>query len=230
MKRIDVQRLFLCSAIIAFMLGCSSAPTTQRTGANTQTAAAASPVNAAASTSLFTWLEKAVTEPSGALRIGTIGDIPLFIKTAEGDPQNAYTPADSAVFDKVIAKNTPVLERDPEDLDAALQLAAAYHGKGDLPQAFVYMEEAMRIDPELLDAYYLRGLMYLDAGDYVSAMSDFWAALNMTTINLTFVNYSLAQAYHKMDDKAGAIEFFEEVKKLDADFGNVSQILARLKT
>ena len=227
MKRIDVQRLFVCSAIIAFMLGCSSASSTQRTGSTTQTPATAGPANAAANSALFTWLEKAVAEPSGALRIGAIGDIPLFIKTA--DSQNAYTQADAAVFDKVIAKNTPALERDPEDLNAALQLAAASHGKGDLTQSFVYMEEAMRIAPELLDAYYLRGLMYLDAGDYLSAMSDFWAALNITSINLTFVNYSLAQAYLKMDDTAGAIEFFEKVEELDADFGNVSQILTRLK-
>lgn len=69
----------------------------------------------------------------------------------------------------------------PEDLDYDINyyLAAAYYKAGRLAEAKEVYDSILTLRDDEYDAYYLRGIVLLESGDYESSIADFRKAINI---------------------------------------------------
>ncbi len=69
----------------------------------------------------------------------------------------------------------------PEDLDYDINyyLAAAYYKSGRLPEAKEVYDSILALRDDEYDAYYLRGIVLLESGDYESSIADFRKAISI---------------------------------------------------
>ncbi|MFJ2986713.1 type IV pilus biogenesis/stability protein PilW [Collimonas sp. NPDC087041] len=69
-----------------------------------------------------------------------------------------------------------------------LQLAVGYFGQGQLEVALDEIKQAVAADPDLADAYSVRGLIYMDMGENRLADDNFQRALRLSPNNPDFAN------------------------------------------
>ena len=77
----------------------------------------------------------------------------------------------------------------PEDLDYDINyyLAAAYYKGGHMDEAIAVYDSILKLKPDDKDAYYLRGVVELEAGDFDAASSDLRQAIAINNGNCDMV-------------------------------------------
>jgi len=84
----------------------------------------------------------------------------------------------------------------------------------DFPGAMKELSEAIRIDPALVDAYELRGILYLDSKDYPRAIEDFKKTTQLEPKNVD-AHINLSKAYIASKDYPAALRSATTAKQLD---------------
>ena len=92
-------------------------------------------------------------------------------------------------------------------------LGRAYHERGQLNEAIVEFQKAVRLLPNHFKAYYILGVVYDQKGDYRNAIDNYKKSI---AINPEFADahYNLAILYHKQGLMADAIRQYKKVIEL----------------
>ena len=109
------------------------------------------------------------------------------------------------------------LKRDPQDVFARLQIAAA-HYRTDSAAGVPFAQEAVRLDPALPFGHYLLGLLLLDSGDAAKAVPELEAA-RRAFANEPKLYFALGNAYAKLgraQDAAAARKEFVRLQNSEA--------------
>ncbi|MEH2179983.1 tetratricopeptide repeat protein, partial [Nostoc sp.] len=104
----------------------------------------------------------------------------------------------------------------------------ACRNQKDYEGAIADFSQALKLDPNYIDAYYNRGFAYFDLKDYDSAIADFNQALKLDPSKATdYYNRGLANAYYnrgttyyELKDHDSAIADFNQALKLDPNYFN----------
>ena len=86
--------------------------------------------------------------------------------------------------------------------------------QGQLEGAVQEYNEAIRLDPELADAYVLRGDLYRQAGHFEQALQDYNEGIRLGS-SQAGVYSGRASTYLALDQAQRAIEDFDEAVRLD---------------
>jgi tetratricopeptide (TPR) repeat protein len=92
--------------------------------------------------------------------------------------------------------------------------AIARMEKQDFPGAIQELSEAIRIDPALVDAYELRGILHLGSKDYPKAVADFTKATQLEPKNVD-AHINLSKAYIASKNYPAALRSATTAKQLD---------------
>ena len=80
--------------------------------------------------------------------------------------------------------------------------------------------EALKLQPRLIGAYFIRGVCHYEKGEYIDAKSDLDSLLKRDRTNATAFNFRAAVAYMNQDYKA-ALTNYNEVVRLDSNFTEI---------
>lgn len=110
---------------------------------------------------------------------------------------------------------TQILEtkRDPEVLDLLGQMAMR---EGERKQAIVYLAEAVRGNPNLVDAHLNLGILYHEAGDYEAAIAEFQEAVRVEP-SYWPAYMNMGNSFRKLGRFAEAEEAYQKALKLYPD-------------
>jgi len=111
---------------------------------------------------------------------------------------------DSRDTDQAIKQFEEEIRRNPNDVNARLQIAAVRY-REDSAAGVPYAEQAVKIDPKLPFAHYLLGLLYLDTGKATEAIPELEIA-KKSFPNEARVYFALATAYAKVGRKQEAAQ------------------------
>lgn len=109
-----------------------------------------------------------------------------------------------------------VLEVSPQHAVALTKLAATYMALQRPERAESPLNEALRIDTNLAEAWHQRGLLYLEWGKTDNALSDFEAAVRTKPGHLD-AHLHIAALYHEQGQFDEAAVGWKNVLLLDAD-------------
>jgi predicted Zn-dependent protease len=121
---------------------------------------------------------------------------------------------DSRDVDDAIRQFEEEIKRDPNDVNARLQIASVRY-REDSAAGIPYAEQAVKLDPKLPLGHYLLGLLYLDTGRAAEAIPELEAAKTFFT-NEPRVYFALASAYSKVGRKKEATQARATFTKLNA--------------
>lgn len=116
-----------------------------------------------------------------------------------------------------ISKNTRILEKDPNNINALIDRGEGYSNSGLYKDALADFNKALSIDPERTNIYSQRGLTYTTMGEYDKAIADYSTVLEDINqeIFFHFVFDSRGYAYYKKGDYDRAIEDFDRALAID---------------
>jgi tetratricopeptide (TPR) repeat protein len=103
----------------------------------------------------------------------------------------------------------------------------AYNEKGDYDRAIADLTQAIRLDPNNVYAYYMRGSAYHEKKDYDRAIADFTQAIRLE--NCTGYYRRRGIAYMEKGDFTQARRDFETAVQLDPANQNAKDNLAELQ-
>ena len=121
---------------------------------------------------------------------------------------------DSRDVDDAIRQFEEEIKRDPNDVNARLQIASVRY-REDSAAGIPYAEQAVKLDPKLPLGHYLLGLLYLDTGRAAEAIPELETAKTFFT-NEPRVYFALASAYSKVGRKKEAALARATFTKLNA--------------
>ncbi len=101
-----------------------------------------------------------------------------------------------------------------------LKRADANRLVGNFDAAILDATEAMKLQPRLAGAYFIRGVSYYEKGEYLDAKSDLDSLLKRDRTNATAFNFRAAVAFMTQDYKA-ALTKYNEVVRLDSNFTEI---------
>src|ERR1700736_2539625 len=105
--------------------------------------------------------------------------VAVFAMPAAANDQNTCAKASG---DEAIAACSRVIGSGVKGADASrafLNRGVEYVAKGDLDHAIADYDEAIRLDPKFVNAYYRRGNSYYSKGDYDRAIADYDEAIRL---------------------------------------------------
>jgi len=141
-----------------------------------------------------------------------VGDYPDFpnVHYAQGRFLLALGEVDAAV-----AAFQMELTNSPQNIPALLQIAAARY-RLDSNEGLKYAKEAVELDPKEPFGHYLLGLLYLDTGDFSSAISELEIA-KRSYAKIPDVYFALGNAYARAGRKQEAAQARAVFKRLNAE-------------
>jgi len=107
-----------------------------------------------------------------------------------------------------------LLKRNPENTMALVHLGTCMIAAGKSEQADRPLNKAIEIDPNLSEAWYQRGLLYLDFGRVAEAMSDFEGAAGADSHHID-ARLRIAAILHEGDDLDKAIVAWRQVLDIE---------------
>lgn len=158
-------------------------------------------------------------------RRGDHGDLDLaardFRKAAELDPA-ATRPLEELGdvlyelqrYDRASAEYRRVVQLDDRSAGVTYKLALAHYMAGDIPAALTTIDLALRLDPQMADAYYLRGLCFRDQQKRGEAIRAFERAVALAPAMVP-AREELADLYLLADRRADQIEQLQLLAGLD---------------
>jgi len=90
------------------------------------------------------------------------------------------------------------------------EVALTHEENGRVDEAIICYTEAIRLYPHFADAYYQRGQLFLGRGDYIMAVDDFDAVLELNPQNVA-VYYERGVGRYLLGDYDHALADFERV-------------------
>ncbi len=109
-----------------------------------------------------------------------------------------------------------ILSRRESNPYALTQLGAALIAQERLTEAEQPLNEAIRVDPQLAEGWYQRGLLYLEFGQVESAQSDFETASKHDTYHVNAL-LRIAAIYHEKEDWQNAEIAWRGVLNVEPD-------------
>ena len=109
-----------------------------------------------------------------------------------------------------------LLTKSPEYTMALVHLGTCMNAMGRAEQAEKPLNKAIQIDPTLSDAWYQRGLLYLDFGRLDESFSDFESAAKCNPRHLD-ARLRIAAILHDGDSPEAAISAWREVLNIDPE-------------
>lgn len=116
--------------------------------------------------------------------------------------------------DQAIVEFESVLRKQPEDLEARNNLAAAYLAKGDVETSLRYVKEVLAVQPKNVPAIINLGLLYLEQKKLPLALLMFNKALGYDENNAR-ARSNLGLTFYKMELVPAAVLAFEKAIALD---------------
>lgn len=110
---------------------------------------------------------------------------------------------------KAVEQWATVLEKDPDNIDALLNLGIYYGERGDTNKAIDYYQRILSISPDHADAYYNIGVLFQDVGRHEEAVEAFRTAQRSRPRNLDI--YFLAA--NSLDALGRTDEAIRELRK-----------------
>ncbi|MCL2442427.1 MAG: hypothetical protein FWD13_03065 [Treponema sp.] len=154
--------------------------------------------------------------------------LPMTLSTTRGAASE-----DSLVeYDVILAAITYEIERNPLDGVAYLQRASILLDRGrtdDLNRVIDDCNTALRIDDNLQEAYYIRGMAAALKNDFEQAISDLTTIRTIREYQTIGILYMLGKAYYEYGSINQAIEMFENVMKIDPGFLDTAEVLEILR-
>lgn len=117
------------------------------------------------------------------------------------------------------------LARDPNDVAARVSLAQTYYRMGEILSAHSQLDIAEKIDPNLWELHFTRGLIYLDQKEINEAIIAFEYGKKINPQNhLTY--FYLGEIFLKQSKFQSSVENLEEAVKLDGKMADAHYDLA----
>lgn len=100
-----------------------------------------------------------------------------------------------------------------------LELGLDYYEQGELDKAAAEFEEAIRLEPDLVEAHYNLGLVYADQGEFDAAIAEHERAIELAP-DLAEAHNGLGNAYYNLNRIDEALAEYEEAVRLDPSFAD----------
>ena len=147
-------------------------------------------------------LPAADVDPEARQRLAALGYVGSFVATASDSRTNRADPKDKiAVFNKLGRATEMTKEPDAE-------------GTSQFPQVVTLLEDILRTDPEVIDAWFMLGTQHLTNGQPDKAIKYFQKTLQLKP-DYDLAVHNLAQAYRRMGNDDAALAGFEHYLTLD---------------
>ena len=122
---------------------------------------------------------------------------------------------DAREVDDAVKEFQRALDRDPKDVNAMLEIAAARY-QSDSKDGLKYAEEAVKLSPKVPFTHYILGLLRLDTGDAEGSIPELELA-NKAFPKEASVYFSLGKAYARLGRKAEAAKARAAFVRLNKD-------------
>ena len=139
------------------------------------------------------------------------------------DPKNAL----DNQYEKVISVYESLLEIDPKDMQALLNIGSIWFYSKEYRKALKYFNEAMVVNPSNYLVYYNLGNTYAELKNFPKALRYYSRTLDFNSQEPEVYN-AIALLYHDFDDFVEARAYYEKSLSLDpnnltalVDLGNV---------
>lgn len=107
-----------------------------------------------------------------------------------------------------------IIQKQPGNKEAFLNLATTYTLQGDFQKSFGFINEALKIDKKYRDAYVMKGMNYHALGDMKLAKSSFETAVQQDP--KFFIGYlQLGWLYTETEEYKYALEYFKTAVELE---------------
>lgn len=147
-------------------------------------------------------LPAADVDPEARQRLAALGYVGSFVATASDSRTNRADPKDKiGVFNKLGRATEMTKEPDEE-------------GQSQFPEVVALLEDILRTDPEVIDAWFMLGTQHMTHGQPEKAVQYFKKTLALKP-DYDLAVHNLAQAYRRMGDDAAALAGFEHYLTLD---------------
>ena len=125
------------------------------------------------------------------------------------------------------------LERSSQDSDIEnkhiyAHLGAAYIGLKAYQEAIDALQNAIALDPDLVDAHYNLGYAYVEQGAYDQAIPHLKRAIAIAP-NFKRAHYNLARAYRELDNLEAATYAVTETLRLDPNYQRAHELVNSIK-
>src|SRR5204863_7601963 len=139
-------------------------------------------------------------DPEARERLAALGYVGTFVANASDPRTGRADPKDKInLFNKLNTATDISKEEDPE---------------GSFNQVVTLLTEVIHEDPQVIDAWFMRGTKYLAHGDLEKAVEDFKKTLSLKP-DYDLAVSNLAQAYRRMGNDDAAMAGFEHYLQLD---------------
>jgi choline-sulfatase len=144
-------------------------------------------------------------DPEARARLAALGYVGSFVASASDPRTDRADPKDKiGLFNKLNAVTDMGRESDDDDPAA-----------GPSPRALAMLDEVLREDPKVIDAWFMLGTLHLRHGDPHKAVDYFKKTLELKPdYDIAVIN--LANAYRKLGDDDAAMAGFERYLQIDA--------------
>ena len=141
-------------------------------------------------------------DPEARERLAALGYVGTFVASASDPRTGRADPKDKiGLFNKL--NEATDISRDRED-----------DPEGSFKRVVGLLNEVIRQDPQVIDAWFMRGTKYLAHGDLEQAVADFKQTLTLKP-DYDLAVSNLAQAYRRMGNDEAALAGFERYLQLD---------------
>jgi tetratricopeptide (TPR) repeat protein len=100
-----------------------------------------------------------------------------------------------------------------------MELGLDYHEQGQLEEAAAEFEEAVRLDPDFVEAHYNLGLTYADQGQFDAAIAEYEEAIRLAP-DLAEAHNGLGNVYSDLGRTDEALAAYQETVRLDPSFAD----------
>ncbi len=141
-------------------------------------------------------------DPEARERLAALGYVGTFVASASDPRTGRADPKDKiGLFNKL--NEATDISRDRED-----------DPEGSFKRVITLLNDVIHQDPQVIDAWFMRGTKYLSHGDLEKAVADFKQTLTLKP-DYDLAVSNLAQAYRRMGNDEAALAGFERYLQLD---------------
>jgi choline-sulfatase len=141
-------------------------------------------------------------DPEARERLAALGYVGTFVANASDPRTGRADPKDKiGLFNKLNEATDVSKDRDDD-------------AEGSFTHVITLLTEVIREDPQVIDAWFMRGTKYLAHGDLEKAVEDFKKTLSLKP-DYDLAVSNLAQAYRRMGNDDAAMAGFEHYLQLD---------------